>query len=704
MWEKIKGGVVENRGTAILLSLIIVTVLFILTSFLIRKVVTNTMMVRKADEEQKSYALAKQGVLYALDQLNTSEGYSPDYDPTDWPGDTNWHDYNLDGDISTGDSSGNDVTLKVEKGTPTGHITIESQNLPEKLVTFQAIAKNHSPLLDYIRFLNSDVRFTAGQTFDDTTYGSLIHINGDLTLTGANFLYLNTHIDRGDRFEVAGEISPGASGTTVTISDPEDNLSDVTLDANDDNTDGYKCGFTRDSSGNLLAQEKFDTAYDDVVKNNGRYFDGAHLPYSYDQSGASPLYVSGNALLRWPLVNEGRYENLVGGSTSPYYVDVSGVSSDDESGTWYDITASGWIDDRTGSAPSSGSIDSTTYTSQTAILVILDGNGEMSGTAGQVGIDDGEGGGIANNSLIESGEWRSYPTNRVIYSPDNLRVLGIIGDSVPPSDYELTIVSGGTIYIESDLVKGTNGSSLVLIAKDWITLNPTHRFINQPAVPTSGPDTWNNQPNIRGESDNDGTTGNNQMDITVTFGSTDIAVLDLGQNVTTDRIQLKKLIFPVAGGSLTLGVYGSNDTTPSIAGDEQFGSGYSAEIINGDVDFERTGGSYTFRYVKLWLKNTNALDYSYLVYFDAVEIPLTSINAVCFAEDKSWAVISGNVAQDASDEIAVSGGIAENQFEQSSNWSTNWPSITYTHDSSIASPPALPPSVNLVSLRRKGED
>ena len=694
MSKKTKRIAVENRGTAIILSLIIVTVLFILTSFLIRKVVTNTMMVRKAGEEQGGYALAKQGILYAVDQLNTTEGYSPDYDPTDWPGDTNWHDYNLDGDISTGDTSGNDVTLKVEKGTPTGHITIESQDLPKKLVTLQAIAKNHSPLLEYVRFINSDVSFTTGQTFGDTTYGSLIHINGDLTLTGANFLYLNTHIDRGDRFEVAGEISPGASDTTVTISDPEGNLSDVTLDANDDNTDGYKCGFTRDASGNLLAQEKFDTAYDDVVKNNGRYFDGAHLPYSYDQSEAPPRYVTGNALFRWPLVNEGRYENLVGGSTSPYYVDVGGASSDDESGAWYDITTSGWIDDRTGSTPSSGSAQSATFTSQTTILVILDGNGEMSGTAGQVGIDDGEGGGTTNNSVIESGEWRSYPTNEVVYSPNNLSVLGIIGDSVPPRDYELTIVSGGTIYIESSLVKATNGSSLVLIAKDWITLNPTHRFINRAVVNSTG--SWSNPENIRGESDN------NQMGTTVSPPSTNIAVLDLGQNVTTDTVRLKKVNFPAAGVYLTLKVYGSNDTTPSIAGDEQFGSGHSTEISNDDVDFERTGGSYTFRYVKLWLDNAdpNPLN-SYSVYFDAVEIPLTSVNAVCFAEDKSWAVISGNMS---GYPFAMNGGIAENQFEESSNWSANWPGIAYTHDSSIGSPPALPPSVNLVSLRRKGED
>ena len=693
----------NNQGTAIILSLIVVTVLFILTSFLIRKVVTNTMMVRKTKEEQESYALAKQGILYSLDQLNTSKGYSPDYDPTDWPGDTNWHDYDLDGDISTGDSSGNDITLKVEKGTPAGHITIESQDLPKKLVTLQAIAKNNSPLLEYVRFINSDVSFTAGQTFDDTTYGSLVHINENLILTDANFLYLNTV--EGDRLEVAGEIRPATSSTTVTISDPAGNLSDVTLDADDDNTDGYKCGFTKDASGNLLASEKFDTAYDDVVQDNGRYFDGAHLPSSYDESGVSPRYVTGNALLRWPLINEERYENLVGGSGTPYYVDVAAVSSDDESGTWYDITASGWIDDRTGSTPSAGSTRSATYTSPTAVLVVLDGNGNLSGTAGQVGIDDGEGGGTANNSVIESGEWRSYPTNGVIYSLDNLKVLGIIGNDLTPSDYELTIVSAGTIYIESGVVKGTSGSSLALVAKDWITLNPTHRFINQDVVSYTGP--WNNRPNIRGESDYDGTPGSSQMDVTVgPAGSINIAVLDLGQNVTTDRIQLKKLNLPDASPYLTLKVYGSNDSTPSyVTGDQQYGSDWTTEINGDPPDFIRGEGSYTFRYVKLWLRNTHTSD-SYPVYFDAVEVPLTvealltSINAVCFAQDNSWAVISGNISGYS---FTVNGGVAENQFEQRSNWFTNWPSIAYVHDSNIASPPGLPPSVNLVSLKRKGE-
>ncbi|GAH56188.1 unnamed protein product, partial [marine sediment metagenome] len=173
----------NNQGTAIILSLVIVSVLFILTSFLVRKVLTNTAMMEKAGEEQESYGLAKQGVLYALDKLNTWDGIEPDYDPTDWtPNEVeqgNWSDYS-------------NYSLMVYKDyIPTsggytqkdGYITIESRDLPKKLVTLQAIADNTSPLLEYVRFINSDVSFLSLQGFGDSANGAPFHINGDLILT-----------------------------------------------------------------------------------------------------------------------------------------------------------------------------------------------------------------------------------------------------------------------------------------------------------------------------------------------------------------------------------------------------------------------------------------------------------------------------------------------------------------------------------------
>ncbi|GAI32940.1 unnamed protein product, partial [marine sediment metagenome] len=174
----------NNQGTAIILSLLIVSVLFILTSFLVRKVVTNATMAEKTGEEQQSYALAKQGILYALDQLNTWDGTDPEYDPTDWTPNGveqgNWSDYS-------------NYSLMVYKNhIPTSggyteeesYITIESRDLPKKLVTLQAIAKNDSPLLDYVRFINSEVRFSSNTTFGDVNSGALFHINGNLILDG----------------------------------------------------------------------------------------------------------------------------------------------------------------------------------------------------------------------------------------------------------------------------------------------------------------------------------------------------------------------------------------------------------------------------------------------------------------------------------------------------------------------------------------
>ncbi|GAH54508.1 unnamed protein product, partial [marine sediment metagenome] len=82
----------ENNGTAIILMLVVVSVLFIFTSFLVRKVIINTTMVEKSGQEQESYAIAKQGILYALDKLNTWPGTAPDYDSTEWLNDENWEE------------------------------------------------------------------------------------------------------------------------------------------------------------------------------------------------------------------------------------------------------------------------------------------------------------------------------------------------------------------------------------------------------------------------------------------------------------------------------------------------------------------------------------------------------------------------------------------------------------------------------------
>jgi len=208
----------------------------------------------------------------------------------------------------------------------------------------------------------------------------------------------------------------------------------------------------------------FDTA-------EGHYFDKAHLPCCYDHSDHSsdtPIFYYGNpSSLFWPEINEVRYSNLVGGEGSNYY--ISGTPSD-ESDEWYNCSLSvdGWEEIYKDSP--------TLFYTGTGTLIILDGNGQSSGTPGQVGIDNGgtEGEATAGDDIIEGSEWRSYPSNGLIYSPGNIRILGIIDSDTTPRN--LTIVSGGTIYIEGNIIKEKDSSSLALLAKDWIALNPTHKF------------------------------------------------------------------------------------------------------------------------------------------------------------------------------------------------------------------------------------
>ncbi|GAI36618.1 unnamed protein product, partial [marine sediment metagenome] len=259
---------------------------------------TNTTMVEKAGEEQKSYALAKQGILYALDQLNTWDGTDPKYDPTDWtPNEVeqgNWSDYS-------------NYSLMVYKDhIPTsggyteeeGYTTIESRDLPKKLVTLQAIAKNDSPLLDYVKFINSDVTFSSPQTFGGLLNGSPFHVNGNLTLTGVNNIYLDT--TRNDKFEIAQKILATASSDTVNILEQTGTYlaSNLNAVAKDGGNNGFSVVYDTENSKWVKEPENFNTA-------SGHYFDGEHLPSSYDRSDPdNPQYVSGESIISWPQINE----------------------------------------------------------------------------------------------------------------------------------------------------------------------------------------------------------------------------------------------------------------------------------------------------------------------------------------------------------------------------------------------------------------
>lgn len=690
MFSEIKRFLAENsQGTVFILTLIVVSVFFILTSFLARRVITNTVMVKKMKDEQASYTWAKEGILYAVTQLNTSDE-AADWTPADdgiTPDEEDWYDY-----LNRG------YSLKVTSDDPSpSYIKVESQDLPKKLVTLEGVAGSDSPLLKYVRFINSDTIF-GHNTFGSSESSALVRgeapfcILGDLTWEGSNNLILN--ITSGDNTAVVyGDIS--SSGT-------------LTIDGSPPSTGLYYTDPSDPSDPTL-----FNTA-------NGHYFDLAHLPSTFDHSTDPPVFHYGNPKsIFWPnIINEKQgetvdnnyYRNLV--QTDGIYISGTPV---DESSDWYPSSF----------PPSSGTwsptYGGTYFYTGSGTLVILDGNGKTSGISGQMGIDDGTGEGTPGDDIIHSDEWRSYPLppivsngNGVIYSPGNIRISGIIGDDATSQDYNLTIVSGGTIYIEGPLIKGTSGSSLALLAKDWVALNSTHRF-------TGGTLSDLIEENIYGDADwsfDPDPEGQSWGIMTHSGEGITTAVFDLGYPILANRITIEGLTLKE---DWHLRIYVSNNASNNTESNPTY-------VEDNDTLFANTtligpigppkenkildhGSPVTFQYIKIWLHITStAADVFQL---QRIVVELTGggteeegtldgkpyINAVSYAQEESWAVIPGNGTAYA---IRIGGCIAENKQEDDSNWLPDWDGIHYVYDDLSSNPPShLPPSVNLVSLRRK---
>jgi hypothetical protein len=71
-----------------------------------------------------------------------------------------------------------------------------------------------------------------------------------------------------------------------------------------------------------------------------------------------------------------------------------------------------------------------------------------------------------------------YPQNGVLFAEGSMRIKGVVGQrgrtqGSPLQPEQLTVVSGGTIYIEGSLTKGHPASRLALLARDNVCLNPT---------------------------------------------------------------------------------------------------------------------------------------------------------------------------------------------------------------------------------------
>jgi len=682
----------NNRGAALILAIFIVAMLFIFASFLVRRVLTNTVMVKKVKDEQTGYALAKKGILYALDRLNNSDKGE------DWPGNSDWNNYNLDNDADTGDESGNDVSMKVSKNVPLSeYITIEAEDLPKKLVTLEGISNYTSPLLKYVRFINSDTTF-GNNTFGDSGMirgEAPFCILGDLTWQGtSNDITLTSP----NVAKVSGSIINGGSAIVrINGSSP---------------VSGYSY-FTQSD------RKRFDTA-------EGVYFDGHHLPSCYQYSGLFPPtpsdYYTGSVKSPfWPYINEERYKDLASGTNC--YIDNADeinmktewldYANDNDISTPYDNdTIDEWFDDADGSTNPAFTSVSYHYYPRAARLILNNNN-----------LTEVLSGGTTNTINYSS------ITNDIIFAEGDISVSGII-----PAGERLTIVSGGNIFIDSNLLKEDNNASLALLVKKHIVLNPTLRY----AVGTGNTSTnesWYQPDYVLGNSDSNYASPTDSTGVTLPADGEKTYTLDIdmGKLVTSGRIALWDYKDAEETNLKTkLEVLITREDDPP-ADDSSWNQILTYTNVGTTSPYLINFIPKTFRWIRLNLRAHNTDDSSEHTFdlsneqLDAIEVALYGINACLFAENDSLKVVTGGeVDQDNSilpnnDAYKTCGTpsgtdgnltfwvtLAECFHEPIDEWtgtgaSSKWPNIVYTYDSALASnpPPHLPPSVNLVSLRRK---
>ena len=705
----------ENNGTAIILMLVIVSVLFIFTSFLVRKVIINTTMVEKSGQEQESYAIAKQGILYALDKLNTWPGTAPDYDSTAWLNAQNWDAGNWNSYALNGDGE-SEVEIRIDKddiphpedsdpafdstdddNEDQSYMTIESRDSARKLVTLQAIAKNNSPMLSYVRFVNSDAVFV-DDTFDQSNSTSLIQGEAPFCILG------NVTWASGSKNDIQLVETTSKALIYGTISN--DGVDD--LEINDgDAKQGYYYFFDPDDS-SYDDPDLFDTA-------GGHYFSSAHLPSCYDYSETpSPVYYYGGPQsASWPEIEETRYQNLATG-TNCYLDNDTEINKETEwanpasDNTSNDNdTEDEWFRDTTGST-------SWRYYPHAARLVFNATNITQELSVGTVNTID-----------------YSDITNSIIYAEGDISVSGII-----PDEKQLTFVSGGNIFIDSNVLKETNTASLALLAKQNIVLNPTLRY----GIRTENyslNESWQNNPDAS-LGDPDGAY--------VYPGSGTISLEPAGANpkIYTLDIDMGRAI---TGGRIVFWAYKDGDTSqistnvqvlitkndPPPADSNDWNEVRAFSDIPTADSYSINFTPYTFRWIRLNLKiwnnhpnQTQDFDLS-SEGFDAIEVPIYAVDAALFTENGTIQVVTGGgIAQDESilpnnnayqpestgglKVPSDSGGYSQRLFFwgtlTETEWTgtiSGWQYIAYAYDDNLSSspPPALPPSVNLVSLRRK---
>jgi len=320
-------------------------------------------------------------------------------------------------------------------------------------------------------------------------------------------------------------------------------------------------------------------------------------------------------------------------------------------------------------------------------------------------------------------------TNGIIYAEGDISLSGIL-----PDGKQLTIVSGGNIFIDSNLLKETNTASLALLAKQNIVLNPTLRYGMDSGNTSSNPSWYNPDyslanPNNNYTSPTESVPTPFEPDETKTY-TVDI---DLGRLVTGGRIVLWDYQNETqAQLETTLQIWVTRDDSPPSSS-----SDWDREVLGfidvgtdlfHNIDFIPCA----FRWIRLNLKahnehGTQAQEFDLSEErFDAMEVPIYAVDAALFSEDGSVEVVTGggidqegsilpnnNAHQPDTDGLRTpsdSGSYSQRLFFWGTLAETEWTEsipgwgyIAYAYDGNLSSspPPSLPPSVSLVSLKRK---
>jgi len=346
--------------------------------------------------------------------------------------------------------------------------------------------------------------------------GGSIRVNGNLMWYGTNYIWLDRM--RNESVEVAGDIThatewdrgsgvPPPDATAVYVNPPA----------------GIPGAWQKDLLLRQSADPLFDTSPDPLSPDVGIYRDGSPErdvgkrprsirrlePPLLDETGpAGGLgryreLTRNSGEWRYSTVRSGWYNTGYYGWGAGIYVNNrEDIQSESELGTLRDD----WMN------PGGSQYWSGPYYTPPGVIVVLtpydldDDNGDqnaMTGRPDMILMQSNAAGAKFNwydpdgNVLVPSGGQLvvPYPKNGVLFAEGNVRIKGTL-----PPHTQLTVVSGGTIYVEGNILKwrvsdtgralkdSQKDSAIALLATDYVCVNTTQFFGPAPESPT--PANW----------------------------------------------------------------------------------------------------------------------------------------------------------------------------------------------------------------------